>query len=61
VKSKETAESESAEDRKQTKQVWSAPVMSIFGTVEDITRGCDKGFGKTDGVAYTSSRLQCAS
>ncbi len=46
----------------QAKKEWSQPVLSVYGTVEDITHGCDdKMHGKSDGIALKAPPIQCAS
>ena len=35
-----------------TKQPWNAPVIAVYGRVEDITGGGVKQFGATDGFIF---------
>jgi hypothetical protein len=44
----------------QTK-VYSAPKLIVYGPVEEITQGCDKSFGTTDGFTFRGLPIQCTS
>lgn len=43
------------------KKAYTAPKLVIHGPVEEITQGCDKRFGTTDGFTFQGLAIQCAS
>jgi hypothetical protein len=49
-------------DDEQPRKEWFQPVPSVYGTVADITRGCDdKMHGQSDGIALKVPPINCAS
>jgi hypothetical protein len=45
----------------QEKKTWSAPTLTVFGSVEELTLGCDKRFGTTDGFTFMGQEIICSS
>ena len=45
--------------RKQSKKVWSTPRVIVHGTVEKVTKGCDKEYGHTDGYTFIGEDIWC--
>jgi hypothetical protein len=43
------------------KKVYVPPQLTVHGTVEEITLGCDKELGETDGFTFQGLQIVCAS
>lgn len=43
------------------KKIYSTPKLTVHGAVEEITKGCDKQFGSSDGFTFGGSPIVCAS
>jgi len=43
------------------KKIYSTPKLTVHGAVEEITKGCDKYFGSSDGFTFQGIPIQCAS
>jgi hypothetical protein len=41
------------------KRAYSPPQLTVHGTVEEITMGCDKTYGNTDGFTFMGQGIQC--
>ncbi len=40
---------------------WSTPQLATHGTVEEITLGCDKQYGGSDGYTFMNQPIVCSS
>jgi hypothetical protein len=40
---------------------YQAPVLRVLGTVAELTHGCDKKLGSSDGFTFQGSSITCAS
>lgn len=45
----------------ETKKAWNPPCLTVFGSVEEITLGCDKTNGSSDGYTYMGQAIVCSS
>ena len=45
----------------QMKKTWTAPNLTIHGTVKEITLGCDKMLGGSDGFTFMGQAIVCKS
>ena len=43
------------------KLVWTPPRLLVHGTVKEITLGCDKMLGGTDGFTFMGQSIVCRS
>jgi hypothetical protein len=43
------------------KKAWTAPTLIVHGTVKEITLGCDKMFGSSDGFTFGGNAIMCRS
>ena len=43
------------------KKVYVPPQLTVHGTVEEITLGCDKQLGETDGFTFQGLQIVCSS
>lgn len=43
------------------KKVYNTPDLTVHGAVEEITKGCDKDAGGSDGFTYQSNPIHCVS
>lgn len=51
-----------SETDQQARKEWSQPMLATYGTIEDITRGCDpKQHGLSDAYAVKAPPIHCAS
>lgn len=41
------------------KKVWSRPTLVVYGNVEEITAGCDKNYGTSDGYTFQGQAIVC--
>ena len=42
-------------------KVYVQPQLTVHGTVEEITLGCDKQLGETDGFTFQGLQIVCSS
>ena len=42
------------------KQEWTTPEFSIYGALVDITFGCDKTLGASDGFTFMGQDIVCS-
>jgi hypothetical protein len=47
-------------DRKPPKP-YVAPALAVLGNVADVTLGCDKTLGHSDGFTFQGSAITCSS
>jgi hypothetical protein len=40
---------------------YEAPCLSLIGSVHELTLGCDKDWGSSDGFTFQGSPISCAS
>ena len=40
---------------------WRIPTLTVYGTVQKITQGCDKQYGGSDRFTFQSVPIMCAS
>jgi hypothetical protein len=40
---------------------YEAPELVVIGALEELTLGCDKNWGQTDGFTFQGSPIACAS
>jgi hypothetical protein len=45
----------------QEKKVYTPPRLTVHGTVEEITMGCDKMWGSSDGFTFAGDPIVCVS
>ena len=45
----------------QSKKDWMPPRLVVYGSVDQITQGCDKRYGGSDGFTFLGTPIQCAS
>lgn len=43
------------------KKTYVAPQLTVHGTVQQITAGCDKTLGSSDGFTFMGQAVVCAS
>ena len=43
------------------KKVYVPPQLTVHGTVEEITLGCDKRLGQSDGFTFMGQQIVCSS
>ena len=43
------------------KKIYTTPTLTIHGPVEEITKGCDKKFGQSDGFTFLGDPIVCVS
>lgn len=43
------------------KKVYTPPQLTVHGTVEEITLGCNKDFGGSDGFTFQQQTISCTS
>jgi hypothetical protein len=43
------------------KKVYVPPQLTVYGTVEEITLGCDKKLGSTDSFTFGGQDIVCVS
>jgi hypothetical protein len=43
-----------------TKKAYSAPKLTVHGTVAEITLGCDKKLGSSDGFTFSGQAITCS-
>jgi hypothetical protein len=41
--------------------LYEAPALRILGSVAELTQGCDKTFGSTDGFTFQGNAIVCKS
>ena len=44
-----------------TKRVYTTPKLTVHGNVEEITKGCDKVLGLSDGFTFQGQAIMCTS
>lgn len=44
----------------QAKREWTAPTLTVYGDVEEITQGCDKTYGSSDSFTFQGQAIVCA-
>ena len=44
-----------------SKKDWMMPLLVVYGSVDQITQGCDKTTGGSDGFTFHGTPIQCAS
>jgi hypothetical protein len=42
-------------------EAYEAPALRVLGSVAELTQGCDKTLGHTDGFTFQGSDIVCAS
>lgn len=42
------------------KKTWVAPTLVEYGNIAEITLGCDKTLGLSDGFTFTGQAIVCA-
>jgi|GEM_PF-2339647 hypothetical protein len=42
------------------KKVWAAPKLVVYGTLEEITLGCNKTYGSSDGFLFQGQAIICS-
>jgi hypothetical protein len=42
-------------------EAYEAPVLTVLGSVADLTLFCDKTWGSSDGFTFQGSAIACAS
>lgn len=45
----------------QGKKIYSTPKLSVHGRLEEITKGCDKELGSSDGFTFGGQAIVCRS
>jgi hypothetical protein len=40
---------------------YTPPVLRVLGTVADLTQGCDKKYGASDGFTFQGASITCGS
>ncbi|HZR00859.1 MAG TPA: hypothetical protein VFC93_18810 [Chloroflexota bacterium] len=48
-------------DSAQQKKTWTAPTLVTYGSVVEITLGCNKDFGSSDGFLFQGNPIACRS
>jgi len=48
-------------DALQAKLAWSAPTLTVFGSVEQLTLACDKMYGSSDSFTFMGMDIVCSS
>ena len=43
------------------KKVYNTPTLTVHGPVEEITKGCDKYYGSSDGFTFMGDPITCGS
>lgn len=44
---------------KSAKRQYSVPRLTVYGTLEELTKGCDKEFGISDGFTFQGQAIVC--
>lgn len=47
--------------REATKKPYVTPELTVHGTLEEITLGCDKRWGNSDGYTFSGLAITCGS
>lgn len=47
--------------RQSSVSLYEPPRLTIIGTVHELTQGCDKKFGETDGYTFMGAVIVCRS
>jgi hypothetical protein len=42
-----------------TKREYSVPRLTVYGTLEELTKGCDKAWGSSDGFTFQGTPIAC--
>jgi hypothetical protein len=50
-----------ASDASNTTEVYEPPAVTVIGTLHELTLGCDKHLGGTDGFTFMGQAISCAS
>ena len=48
-------------DSSEAAPSYEAPSLTLIGSVHDLTLGCDKTFGSSDGFTFQGAPITCAS
>ena len=40
---------------------YTAPALRVLGSVAELTQGCDKSYGNSDGFTFQGAPIACAS
>jgi hypothetical protein len=43
------------------RDAYQAPVLRVLGSVAELTQGCDKHFGSSDGFTFQGQAIVCRS
>lgn len=46
---------------KKTPPAYEAPTLAVLGKVEDLTLGCNKDYGGSDGFTFQNQQVSCTS
>jgi hypothetical protein len=49
------------ENAAQQPHRYEAPALRVLGSVAELTQGCDKTFGSSDGFTFQGSGIMCKS
>ena len=41
------------------KRQYTAPRLTVYGTLEELTKACDKTFGTSDGFTFQGQAISC--
>jgi hypothetical protein len=49
------------EQRGHTSQPYEPPALRVLGSVQELTQGCDKTLGDSDGYTFNGQAIVCRS